>query len=227
MITIDEFIRGFLYPVPLFQNPREERRAQLAEMSQRGLEDLLSEESEFNQCHEERRKLLSDVLSTSKLKAYEIRQIFLRFKQFDSTGTNRIGYSDFLSAIDRRDNESTRRLFRLCDRNRDGTVDLKEFIVGLSQFSSDAPVEDKIFFAFKLFDDDNNGYIDRSELVGIIRSTCPPSVGDEWIRNRVDRIYDDLNIPPNTLIDFELFLKFASIHPNLISPALKAIEYNQ
>eukprot|EP01027_Heterolobosea_sp_BB2_P015486 GEZU01022152.1.p1 GENE.GEZU01022152.1~~GEZU01022152.1.p1 ORF type:complete len:166 (+),score=46.17 GEZU01022152.1:198-695(+) len=69
--------------------------------------------------------------------------------------------------------ELTDRLYDTLDRNDDGGVSISEFIIGISILSQASP-EDKLEFAFNLFDYDQDGVISKDELHKIVDSivTC-------------------------------------------------------
>ena len=50
------------------------------------------------------------------------------------------------------------------DADRSGEVDFTEFISGMAQFSTQADIEAKLRFAFRIYDFDNDGYISNSDL---------------------------------------------------------------
>ncbi|GAM17941.1 hypothetical protein SAMD00019534_011160 [Acytostelium subglobosum LB1] len=55
------------------------------------------------------------------------------------------------------------RLFDLLDINKDNTVDLQEFVGGLSMLCKGS-IEEKLELSFKAYDLDGNGYISKHEL---------------------------------------------------------------
>jgi len=60
-------------------------------------------------------------------------------------------------------------MFRVYDSDKDGTIDFREFLVGLgtSQHGSD---DEKLRLAFQMFDSDGSGFISNSEMHALIRS---------------------------------------------------------
>jgi Ca2+-binding EF-hand superfamily protein len=128
-----------------------------------------------------------------------------------------VTYQDFLVGMDRKDTESSRRLFNLIDKDGSGEVDLKEFMLGLSHVTQSSQ-EERVQFAFNLFDSDKNGIIDRSELTKIVRMSSPLSAQPQWIERRVDEVYESLHLRRNLNIDFDTFLLLAKENPDLITP---------
>ena len=54
------------------------------------------------------------------------------------------------------------------DSDRSGEIDFKEFVQGMSKFSSKATKEEKLGFAFRIYDIDNDGFISNGELFQVI-----------------------------------------------------------
>jgi len=60
-------------------------------------------------------------------------------------------------------------MFRVYDSDKDGTIDFREFLVGLgaSQHGSE---DEKLQLAFQMFDADGSGHISNSEMHALVRS---------------------------------------------------------
>ena len=221
-VSAEEFISMFMNPPALFQNPQVAPgsapvKLPVVKRPTTDLRILDNVELELNRAAEERRQLYRELLSEGKLTGGEIRKIFSRFQTMDKRNKGVVTYQDFLVGMDRKDTESSRRLFNLIDKDGSGEVDLKEFMLGLSHVTQSSQ-EERVQFAFNLFDSDKNGIIDRSELTKIVRMSSPLSAQPQWIERRVDEVYESLHLRRNLNIDFDTFLLLAKENPDLITP---------
>uniref|UniRef100_A0A3P8SMW1 Lysophosphatidylcholine acyltransferase 2 n=1 Tax=Amphiprion percula TaxID=161767 RepID=A0A3P8SMW1_AMPPE len=61
-------------------------------------------------------------------------------------------------------------LFALFDRNGDGTIDFREYVIGVTILCRPANTEDVLRMAFQLFDTDEDEKITREEFTALLRS---------------------------------------------------------
>ena len=63
-----------------------------------------------------------------------------------------------------------RALFRLMDITRSNQINFRSWVTMLSHLTPAASVDEKVRFAFSLYDGNGDGFIERAELVGMLRS---------------------------------------------------------
>lgn len=122
------------------------------------------------------------------------------------------------------------RIFDLFDLKRNGVIDFGEFIRSLGVFHPNAPVEEKIAFAFRLYDLRQTGYIEREELKEMVLALLLESdlvLSDDVVEAIVNKTFSDADKKGDGRIDLQEWKEFVSKHPTLIKnmtlPYLKDI----
>lgn len=70
------------------------------------------------------------------------------------------------------------RMIAIFDEDGGGDVDFQEFVSGLSAFSSKGNKEEKLKFAFKVYDIDRDGYISNGELFIVLKMMVGSNLKD-------------------------------------------------
>jgi len=132
------------------------------------------------------------------------------------------------------DSPFVERLFTLLDTNGDGTVDLQEFVSGLSMLCKGS-VEEKLALSFKAYDLDGNGFISKDELalmfksawIAGFRALCAThgneelsledlnEFSEEMANLFADNAFDTLDTNRDGQLSFEEFKEFALAEPKI------------
>ncbi|XP_049660974.1 lysophosphatidylcholine acyltransferase 2 isoform X1 [Accipiter gentilis] len=119
----------------------------------------------------------------------------------------RIGIEEFAEYLKLPISDVLKELFLLFDRNGDGTIDFREYVIGLSILCNPANTEETIRMAFKLFDMDEDGTIREDEFACIIQSALGVPDLD------VSMLFKEIDADETGKLSYEEFKDFALKHP--------------
>jgi Ca2+-binding EF-hand superfamily protein len=97
------------------------------------------------------------------------------------------------------------RMIAIFDEDGGGDVDFQEFVSGLSAFSSKGNKEEKLRFAFKVYDIDRDGYISNGELFIVLKMMVGNNLKDVQLQQIVDKTIMEADKDQDGKISFEEF----------------------
>ncbi|KAH7831168.1 putative serine/threonine-protein phosphatase 2B regulatory subunit [Monocercomonoides exilis] len=152
----------------------------------------------------------------------ELKQIWKHFARISSSKTvdGVIDKEEFKEALGLTGSDAIAdRIFSVFDENGDGFINAQEFVCGLSFFSKKATFDEKLHFAFNIYDIDKNGHIDKSELLHILKASLfenTLSLTEEQMKQAVDATFAEADLDGDGLISFEEFREMVLKHPQMI-----------
>ena len=218
VVSFDEFAQLFLYPDSVFVN---------TELVNESFDMIKSESFQETESTQTKRMImLTDLTSSGSMSLSSLKIVFSKFEKADVHHSGRIDYTSFLSALSRSDSPCMQRMFRAFDSDGSGEVDFREFAMGLSTLTTGS-LKEKVNFAFKLFDTDESGFIERPELVSIIRASLKiggSSSSDDLLGQKIESLYAALGVPKDSPLTQEKFLALANLDPFILQPALAELD---
>lgn len=96
-------------------------------------------------------------------------------------------------------------MIAIFDEDGGGDVDFQEFVSGLSAFSSKGNKEEKLRFAFKVYDIDRDGFISNGELFIVLKMMVGNNLKDIQLQQIVDKTIMEADKDQDGKISFEEF----------------------
>ena len=164
-----------------------------------------------------KKSALDEFARDNNLKPETIKKAYKRFQATDKDKTGMIDYTEFCEVLQVDPSPQGEKLFQLFDYEKSGQIDVREFMIGLSNFTG-AGKDDKLKFAFMIFDEDGNGVITKGELTRILRANHMAS-NDSEVARKADTIMAQADKDGDGVVTFDEFVIVSKKFPNILFPA--------
>ncbi|KAI1201031.1 calcineurin, beta subunit [Nemania serpens] len=151
--------------------------------------------------------ILDNIVQGTNFDREEVERLRKRFMKLDKDQNGTIERDEFLSLPQISSNPLATRLIAIFDEDGGGDVDFQEFVSGLSAFSSKGNKEQKLQFAFKVYDIDRDGYISNGELFIVLKMMVGSNLKDQQLQQIVDKTIMEADLDKDGRISFEEFTK--------------------
>ncbi|RLN65112.1 hypothetical protein BBJ29_005896, partial [Phytophthora kernoviae] len=169
------------------------------------------------QLRNQRKMALEEFARDNGIKPESVKKAYKRFQATDKDGSGQIDYSEFCEVLQVDPSPQCEKVFQLFDNDKTGRIDVREFMIALSNFTG-AEKEEKLKFAFLVFDEDGNGVITRQELMKILKANHMASNESEVAR-KADTIMSQGDKDGDGVISFDEFSIVSKKFPNILFPA--------
>ncbi|XP_055014515.1 calcineurin subunit B type 1b [Boleophthalmus pectinirostris] len=138
-------------------------------------------------------------------KTPEVRRLDRRFKKLDLDDSGELSVDEFMSLPELQQNPLVQRVIDIFDKDGNGEVDFNEFIEGVLQFSVRGTKEQRLRFAFRIYDVDGDGFISNGELFQVLKSMVGSNLEDEQLQQIVDKSIVSADEDGDGRIDYREF----------------------
>ncbi|EGS17445.1 putative calcineurin protein [Thermochaetoides thermophila DSM 1495] len=168
-------------------------------------------------------QVLDNIVQGSNFDREEVDRLRKRFMKLDKDSSGTIDREEFLSLPQISSNPLATRMIAIFDEDGGGDVDFQEFVSGLSAFSSKGNKEQKLRFAFKVYDIDRDGYISNGELFIVLKMMVGNNLKDQQLQQIVDKTIMEADQDGDGKISFEEFCRMVESTDLVASMTLENI----
>eukprot|EP01016_Furgasonia_blochmanni_P010599 TRINITY_DN1450_c0_g1_i8.p1 TRINITY_DN1450_c0_g1~~TRINITY_DN1450_c0_g1_i8.p1 ORF type:complete len:241 (+),score=63.10 TRINITY_DN1450_c0_g1_i8:195-917(+) len=117
----------------------------------------------------------------------EIKKLYKKFNKLDTDKSGELEPEEFFDVPELSQNPLVKRVISIFDKNKDGKISFAEFLSGLGALSTTGSDEEKLKFAFKIYDLDEDGFISNGELFTVLKMMVGNNLNDVQLQQLVDR----------------------------------------
>ena len=160
---------------------------------------------------------LDEFSRDNNIKPESVKKAYKRFQATDKDKSGMIDYTEFCEVLQIDPSPQCEKVFQMYDYDKSGQIDVREFMIGLANFTG-AGKDDKLKFAFMIFDEEGNGVITKGELTKILKANHMASSEAEVAR-KADTIMAQADKDGDGVVTFEEFVIVSKKFPNILFPA--------
>ena len=175
---------------------------------------------EVIQARNSKRNALDEFARDHNLKPESIKRAYRKFKagEVNSNKSGMISYAEFCLILQVDPSPQVQKLFSMYDYNASDLIDASEVLIALANFTG-AGKEDKMKFAFLMFDEAGNGMITKSELIKILKANHMARLDAEVARKAETIMAQTSHKEGDGLISFDEFVIVSKKFPNILFPS--------
>lgn len=141
------------------------------------------------------------------------------FKKLDLDDSGQLSVEEFLSLPELQQNPLVQRVIDIFDTDGNGELDFKEFFEGVSLFSVRGDKEQRLRFAFRIYDIDKDGFISNGELFQVLKKMVGKNLEDVQLQQIVDKTIISADTDGDGRISFHEFCRVVGgldFHKNMV-----------
>lgn len=156
---------------------------------------------------------VEEIRKLTCMRADEVERLVKHFAANDTNRDGKISYLEMKAILRQGDSDFIQRLFTLMDNDGNGQIDFRELCLGLSVLSPNVTRDDRINFAFSLYDTDGTQAISKLQLRKVLelsrRLSGLPTA-------QVDKLVEDFDTTKDGKITLKEFRVMANARPEVL-----------
>ena len=155
------------------------------------------------------------LLALTRMTHFDMQELRALQGVFDSiacaeANDNLISANELFAAIGANRNSLLgKALFRLMDITRSGQINFRTWVIMLSSLSPEASIDEKINFAFNLYDDNGDGFIDKNDIVHLLTSAINDLTTDE-AKQMINKAFEQADQDKDSRINISDYKQLAN-----------------
>mmetsp|Transcript_17257 Transcript_17257/g.41560 ORF Transcript_17257/g.41560 Transcript_17257/m.41560 type:complete len:174 (-) Transcript_17257:36-557(-) len=135
----------------------------------------------------------------------DVKRLYNRFRALDADGNGQLDPSEILGVQEIAENPLVQRVISIFDVDQNGTVSFIEFLVGLARLAAGTDEEQKLRFAFEVYDVNRDGFISNGDLFQVMKMMVADNLENSQLQQLVDRTIRDSDKDYDGKLSFEEF----------------------
>merc|ERR1712093_599919 len=135
----------------------------------------------------------------------DIKRLYNRFRALDADGNGQLDPSEILGLAELTENPLVQRVISIFDVDGNGTVSFIEFLVGLAKLAAGTSEDQKLEFAFGIYDVNKDGFISNGDLFAVMKMMVGDNLTEEQLQQLVDRQMVIADMDGDGMLNFEEF----------------------
>lgn len=130
---------------------------------------------------------LDEIQQISHFTERDILRLYNRFRALDKDGNGVLDVTEILGVKDLSENPLVNRVVSVFDKDGNHHVSFIEFLVGLARLAATADDEQKVRFAFEVYDVNKDGFISYDDLFHVMKTMVGENLNEAQLQQLVNR----------------------------------------
>lgn len=152
---------------------------------------------------------IRQLVKDSQFSVAELARLKKRYEKLDADKNGLITPEEFRTLPELASNPLVDRIIDTMDKDKSGHVDFEEFVMALSTFIR-GTMQDKLKFAFRIYDIDRDGFISNGELFMVLKMMVGSNLKDGQLQQVVDKTIMYTDTDHDGKISFDEFCEVLS-----------------